>query len=99
MPPGVWWLALKPFFLDPFSTDPNFMPQTDKTASPYPSSLRQPQFRWKTHPTFCLTARLEMESPPEQHAYVAALAPDRKSRTDSLVVVDVDPRSGLFGKV
>ena len=63
------------------------------------SSFRQSQFRWKTDPTFYPTARLAMESPAERYAYVAALAPDNKSRSDALLVVDVDASSGSYGKV
>src|SRR6266404_5953143 len=63
------------------------------------SSFRQSQFRWKTDPTFYPTARLAMESPAERYAYVAALAPDYKSHTDALLVVDVDASSESYGKV
>src|SRR5215470_8538243 len=63
------------------------------------SSFRQSQFRWKTDPTFYPTARLAMDSPPERYAYVAALAPDGKSRSDALLVVDVDASSGSYGKI
>jgi hypothetical protein len=38
-----------------------------------------------------------MESPPERYAYVAALAPDNKSRSDALLVVDLDASSGSYG--
>jgi len=75
------------------------MPESDKTASSSRTSFRQPQFRWKTDPTFYPTARLAMESPPERYAYVAALAPDNQSRADSLFVIDVDTGSGSFGKL
>jgi 56kDa selenium binding protein (SBP56) len=40
-----------------------------------------------------------MESPAERYAYVAALAPDNKSRSDALLVVDVDAFSGSYGKI
>ena len=40
-----------------------------------------------------------MESPAERYAYVAALAPDGKSRSDALLVVDVDAASGSYGKI
>jgi selenium-binding protein 1 len=40
-----------------------------------------------------------MESPQERYAYVTAIAPDRKSRADSVFVVDVGAGSGSFGKV
>src|SRR6516164_7944868 len=62
-------------------------------------SSRQPQFRWKTDPTFYPTARLAMESPAERYAYVAALAPDNKSRSDALLVVDVAASSRSYGKI
>jgi selenium-binding protein 1 len=40
-----------------------------------------------------------MESPAERYAYVAALAPDGKSRSDALLVVDVDASFGSYGKI
>lgn len=40
-----------------------------------------------------------MEAPRERFAYVAALAPDNKSRSDALLVVDVDSASGTYGSV
>ena len=40
-----------------------------------------------------------MEAPPERFAYVAALAPDNKSRSDALLVVDVDSASPTYGGV
>src|ERR1700726_2970291 len=55
--------------------------------------------RWSTDPTFYPTARLAMEGPAERYAYVAALAPDQKSRSDALLVVDVDPASQSYGEV
>jgi selenium-binding protein 1 len=70
-----------------------------QSQNPTHSSFRQSQFRWKTDPTFYPTARLAMESPPERYAYVAALAPDNKSRSDALLVVDVDASSGSYGKI
>lgn len=57
------------------------------------------QNRWSTDPTFYPTARLAMEAPAERYAYVAALAPDQKSRSDALLVVDVDPASQSYGEV
>src|SRR6266566_6356508 len=72
------------------------MPQSHNPAN---SSFRQSQFRWKTDPTFYPTARLAMESPAERYAYVAALVPDNKSHSDGLLVVDVDPSSGSYGKI
>jgi methanethiol oxidase len=40
-----------------------------------------------------------MEAPAERCAYVAALAPDQKSRSDALLVVDVEPTSPSYGQV
>jgi selenium-binding protein 1 len=40
-----------------------------------------------------------MEAPRERFAYVAALAPDNKSRTDAFLVVDVDSTSPSYGSV
>jgi methanethiol oxidase len=40
-----------------------------------------------------------MESATERYAYVAALVPDNKSRSDALLVVDVDASSGSYGKI
>jgi len=57
------------------------------------------QNRWSTDPTFYPTARLAMEAPAGRYAYVAALAPDQKSRSDALLVVDVDPASQSYGEV
>ena len=56
-------------------------------------------FRWTTDPTFYPTARSAIEAPREKLAYVAALAPDQKSRPDALLVVDVDPDSTTYGQV
>ncbi len=57
------------------------------------------QNRWSTDPTFYPTAKLAMEAPAERYAYVAALAPDQKSRGDALLVVDVDPASQSYSEV
>src|SRR5258708_8547703 len=40
-----------------------------------------------------------MEAPAERYAYVAGLAPDQKSRSDALYVVDVDPSSPKYGQI
>ena len=40
-----------------------------------------------------------MEAPRERYAFVAALAPDYKSRSDALLVVDVDLASPSYGSV
>jgi hypothetical protein len=63
------------------------------------SRTRFYQSQWNTDPTFYPTAKLAMEGPVERYAYVAALAPDQKSRSDALLVVDLDPASDSYGKV
>ena len=73
------------------------MPQSQPSAQSF--SFKQPRFRWTTDPTFYPTARLAMEAPRERLAYVAGLAPDNKSRSDALFVVDVDPASPSYGSV
>src|ERR1700741_892581 len=71
-----------------------------KSQNPAKSSLlRQSQFRWTTDPTFYPSARLAMEAPRERYAYVAALAPDNKSRADAMLVVDTDSGSQNFSKI
>ena len=70
------------------------MPQPQNSHSPF----RQSQFRWTTDPTFYPSARLAMEAPRERYAYVAALAPDHRSHSDALLVVDVDSASQSYGK-
>ena len=70
------------------------MPQPQNSPSPF----RQSPFRWTTDPTFYPSARLAMEAPRERYAYVAALASDNKSRSDALLVVDVDSASQSYGK-
>jgi selenium-binding protein 1 len=70
------------------------MPQSAQSPN-----FRQSRFRWTTDPTFYPTARLAMEAPRERFAYVAALAPDNKSRNDGLLVVDVDSNSPSYGSV
>jgi methanethiol oxidase len=62
-------------------------------------SFQQAQSRWTTDPTFYPTARLAMESPAENFAYVAALAPDCKLRSDALLMVDVNEASKSYGQV
>ena len=73
------------------------MPQSQPSAQS--SAFKQSRFRWTTDPTFYPTARLAMEAPRERLAYVAGLAPDNKSRSDALFVVDVDPASPSYGSV
>src|ERR1700752_559501 len=73
------------------------MQQSQHSARP--SSFEQARVLWTTDPTFYPTARLAMEAPRERFAYVAALAPDNKSRSDALLVVDVDSTSPSYGNV
>src|SRR5258708_4778751 len=47
----------------------------------------------KPDPTFYPSPRLAMLGPRERVAYVAALAPDLKSRPDALLTYDIDPSS------
>jgi methanethiol oxidase len=71
------------------------MPASDDS----PNRIRFHQNQWKTDPTFYPTAKLAMEGPPERYAYVAALAPEQGSRSDALLVVDLDPASGSYGQI
>src|ERR1700719_4568054 len=73
------------------------MPQSQQSAQSFP--FRQSRFRWTTDPTFYPTARLAMQAPRERFAYVAALAPDNKSHSDALLVVDVDANSASYASV
>jgi selenium-binding protein 1 len=66
---------------------------------PSATSFRQSQFRWTTDPTFYPSARLAMEAPRERYAYVAGIAPDNKSRSDALLVVDVNSASQSYGQI
>jgi methanethiol oxidase len=52
----------------------------------------------KPDPTFYPNARLAAEAPREKIAYVAAVAPDQKSRPDALLAIDVDPDSRTYGR-
>jgi len=52
----------------------------------------------KPDPTFYASARLAMEAPVETIAYAVSLDPTRQ-KPDSLVVLDVDPKSSAYGKV
>lgn len=54
---------------------------------------------WQPDPTFYPSARMAMEAPPEELAYVVTLNTSGDGRPDALAVVDTDPRSGDYGKV
>ena len=69
------------------------------TSERPPDRTRFHQNQWKSDPTFYPTARLAMEAPAERYAYVGALAPDQKSRSDAVLVVDVDPSSASYGQI
>jgi len=49
-------------------------------------------------PTFHASPKLAMEAPPENFAYMLMLSPDA-SQPDALGVVDVNPKSGSYGKI
>jgi selenium-binding protein 1 len=49
-------------------------------------------------PTFYPTARLAMEAPDEQFAYVALIRPD-KTKPDAIAVVDTSPGTRQYGRV
>ena len=52
----------------------------------------------KPDPTFYPSPRLAAEAPPEKLAFVAALNPPGAKNNDAILVVDVDPQSGQFGR-
>ncbi|PYT02819.1 MAG: selenium-binding protein, partial [Acidobacteria bacterium] len=52
----------------------------------------------KPDPTFYPSPRLAMQSPPEKHAFVAALNPPGSRLNDAILVVDVDPGSSTCGQ-
>ncbi|MCG8531147.1 MAG: selenium-binding family protein, partial [Desulfovibrionales bacterium] len=49
-------------------------------------------------PTFHASPKLAMEAAPETFAYTVLLCPDF-SKPDALAVIDVDPKSGDYGKI
>ena len=58
---------------------------------------------WNPDPTFYPSAKMAMEAPQEELAYVAVLNPAGNKRPDALAVVDVNPGSasytGLVGRL
>lgn len=55
---------------------------------------------WKPDQTFYPSARMAMQAPPEQLAYVVTFNPDpRNGRKDALCVIDLDPSSSRYGKI
>ncbi len=55
--------------------------------------------QWQPDPTFYPTARMAMEAPREQLAYVVTLNTEDGSRPDALCVIDVEPNSTTYGQV
>jgi len=55
--------------------------------------------KWKPDPSFYPTARMAMEAPTEQLAYVALLNPTGEGRPDALGVVDVNAASPTYGEL
>jgi methanethiol oxidase len=53
----------------------------------------------KPDPTFYPSAKLAMQAPPEQLAYVALLGPTANGDRDALAVVDLDRASSSYGSV
>src|SRR5579859_5779510 len=54
---------------------------------------------FRPDPTFYPSARMAMEGPSEQLAYVTALYPNGGKQPDELKVVDLDPSSKSFGQI
>ena len=50
--------------------------------------------QWTPDPTFYPTARMAMEAPREELAYVVTLNTDGDGRPDALCTLDVDPCPG-----
>jgi selenium-binding protein 1 len=74
------------------------MPDPNRTPS-VARNGRSNGFRWTADPTFYPTARLAMQAPPEQYAYVAGLTSDQASGPDALYVVNVNPASAGYSQV
>ncbi len=55
--------------------------------------------RWTPDPTFYPSPALAMEAPPEEHAYVALLAPAGNGKKDGIGVVDTRAGSPTFGRL
>ncbi len=55
--------------------------------------------RWTPDPTFYPSPALAMEAPPEEHAYVALLAPSGNGKKDGIGVVDTRAGSPTFGRL
>jgi selenium-binding protein 1 len=55
--------------------------------------------QWKADPTFYPSARLAMQAPPENLAYVAVFNPNDDGRPDAMTVVDLDRASSTYGQI
>jgi methanethiol oxidase len=54
---------------------------------------------WTPDPTFYPSAKMAMEAPPEELAYVAVLNPDGSGKPDALAVIDIDPESSSYSQI
>lgn len=54
---------------------------------------------WTPDPTFYPSAKMAMQAPRENLAYVAVLNPMGNGRPDALAVIDVDPQSPTYSQV
>jgi methanethiol oxidase len=54
---------------------------------------------WTPDPTFYPSAKMAMEAPVEDLAYVAVLNPDGTGKPDALAVIDVDPESSTYSQI
>ena len=54
---------------------------------------------WTPDPTFYPSAKMAMEAPREELAYVAILNPNGSGRPDALGVLDVNPESSSYGQM
>lgn len=55
--------------------------------------------RWTPDPTFYPSPKMAMSAPVERHGYVVGLNYGRNDDPDALLVVDLDPDSGEYGKI
>ena len=73
------------------------MPQSQPSAQS--SAFKQSRFPVDDGPNVLPNCPAGHGSATQRLAYVAGLAPDNKSRSDALFVVDVDPASPSYGSV
>ncbi|MFY9530153.1 MAG: selenium-binding protein SBP56-related protein [Candidatus Acidiferrales bacterium] len=55
--------------------------------------------QWRPDPTFYPSARLAMQAPRENLAYVAAFNPKKDGKPDAMTVVDLEPGSSTYGHI